>query len=68
MELADNDIVDVKVFAIEMVYVPQGSFYVGMGGTSTATFFTLARLLPVHTLFPVKIEIPVGMNTGDLYY
>ncbi len=30
----DNDIVDIKVFAIEMVYVPQGSFYVGDGRTS----------------------------------
>lgn len=32
--LADNDSVEVSVFAIEMVYVPKGSFYVG-DGTST---------------------------------
>jgi len=32
--LADNAIVTVKVFAIEMVYIPQGSFYVGDGTTS----------------------------------
>ena len=31
--LADNATVDVKVFAIEMVYVPQGSFYVGDGSS-----------------------------------
>jgi len=30
----DNDIVDVKVFAIEMVKVPDGSFYVGDGTTN----------------------------------
>ncbi|MCF8367098.1 MAG: SUMF1/EgtB/PvdO family nonheme iron enzyme [Bacteroidales bacterium] len=29
--VAEDDILDVKVFAIEMVYVPGGSFYVGSG-------------------------------------
>jgi formylglycine-generating enzyme required for sulfatase activity len=33
--LADNDSVEVCVFAIEMVYVPQGSFYVGDGTFTT---------------------------------
>jgi formylglycine-generating enzyme required for sulfatase activity len=32
--IGDNDIVDIKIFAIEMVYVSQGSFYVGDGGNS----------------------------------
>jgi formylglycine-generating enzyme required for sulfatase activity len=27
--IGDNDVVDIQVYAIEMVYVPQGSFYVG---------------------------------------
>ncbi len=31
----DSDKVDIKVFAIEMVYVPQGSFYLGDGKTSS---------------------------------
>lgn len=29
----DNETVEVKVFALEMVYIPQGSFYLGSGGT-----------------------------------
>lgn len=29
--IGDNDIIDIQVFAIEMVYVPAGSFYVGDG-------------------------------------
>lgn len=33
--VTDNSIVDVQVFAIEMVYVPQGGFYAG-DGTTTA--------------------------------
>ena len=36
--VADNATVDVKVFAVEMVYVPEGSFYVGSGGTESGSF------------------------------
>ena len=31
--LSDTTVVDIQVFAIEMVYVPQGSFFVGSGAT-----------------------------------
>ncbi len=33
--VADTDIVKIKVFGIEMVYIPQGSFYVGDGTVTT---------------------------------
>ena len=33
----DRDKVDIKVFAIEMIYIPSGSFYVGDGTTVTVT-------------------------------
>ena len=33
--LTDADLVEIRVFAIEMVYVPQGSFYVGDGSVTT---------------------------------
>ncbi len=36
--IADGVAVDVQVFAIEMVYVPQGSFYVGSGGNEIGSF------------------------------
>jgi len=36
--VADNATVDVQVFAIEMVYVPQGEFYVGSGGDESGRF------------------------------
>ncbi len=35
--VGDNDIVDVEVYAIEMVYVPDGSFWLGNNGTNTNT-------------------------------
>jgi len=36
--LEDTELVEIEVFAIEMVFVPQGSFFVGSGGTETRTF------------------------------
>ena len=36
--VTDDALVQVQVFAIEMVYVPQGSFYVGSGGTESGSF------------------------------
>ena len=33
--IADGDAVDIKVFAVEMVYVPQGAFQVGDGTTTS---------------------------------
>jgi formylglycine-generating enzyme required for sulfatase activity len=34
----DQNSVDIQVFAIEMVYVPQGAFFVGSGGTESGSF------------------------------
>jgi formylglycine-generating enzyme required for sulfatase activity len=41
--VADNAILDVQVFALEMVYVPTGTFAVGDGGTN-ANQFTLTTI------------------------
>lgn len=35
----DNDSVEVRVFAVEMVYVPEGAFYAGSGGTENHHFY-----------------------------
>lgn len=37
--VGDNDIVDIDVYAIEMVNVPQGSFWLGNNGSSSANAF-----------------------------
>jgi hypothetical protein len=34
--VAVGDLTEVRVFGVEMVYVPQGAFYAGDDGTSTA--------------------------------
>ena len=65
--VADNATVDVKVFAIEMVYVPAGNFYVGSGGTEEYAFY----MYPTTTN-PYQITgegaITVGTTNGNLYY
>lgn len=36
--LNDNDVVEVKVFAIEMVWIPTGDFYLGDGGSQPGRY------------------------------
>nr|MBI1230566.1 SUMF1/EgtB/PvdO family nonheme iron enzyme [Cytophagales bacterium] len=36
--LKDIEVVEIEVYAIEMVYVPRGGFFVGSGGTETESF------------------------------
>lgn len=65
--LGDGDNVELAVMGIEMVYVPQGSFYVGSGGTEIGAFYTHPT-----TTIPYQITseaaITVGTATGNLYY
>lgn len=42
----DNETVEIRVFAVEMVYVPTGSFYLGSGGTELNCFKTGAGSNP----------------------
>jgi len=62
---AETDI-DVRVFAIEMVYVPEGSFYIGSGGNEHNHFYTHGSNSPYH--ITSEDAITVGENTGNLYY
>jgi formylglycine-generating enzyme required for sulfatase activity len=66
--LVDSNVVDLKVFAIEMVYVPQGSFYIGSGGEEGGAFtngvWTSGKLIP----FRINSEDPIqiGNTNGKL--
>ncbi|QRM89450.1 SUMF1/EgtB/PvdO family nonheme iron enzyme [Lacinutrix sp. WUR7] len=64
-----NDIIDIQVFAVEMVYVPEGSFYVGgttgdeankfhSGGFSTASSFHIQS----------ENALTIANTSGNLYY
>lgn len=65
--VADDASVEVRVFAIEMVYVPQGSFYIG-DGQSTYRYYEYDD--GVNTSNPYLIDgstITVEMTSGNLY-
>ncbi|MFA7361585.1 MAG: SUMF1/EgtB/PvdO family nonheme iron enzyme [Candidatus Kapaibacterium sp.] len=65
--LTDNSIVDIRVFAIEQVFVPQGGFFVGSGAPEKGAFYKFPS-----TTSPFQIsdesEITVGTATDNLYY
>ena len=64
----DNDVVDIKVFAVEMVYIPSGSFSVGDG--STGFIAGDFRDAASNTPFPITSEGAItlgGTTAGNLY-
>ena len=65
--LADGDSVEVCVFAIEMVYVPQASFELGSGGTEVDPFYLYPTTTNTYTISNEN-AITVGTTAGNLYY
>jgi formylglycine-generating enzyme required for sulfatase activity len=65
--LLDGDLVEVCVFAIEMVYVPQGSFELGSGGTEIDHFYRYPTTTDTYTISNEN-AITVGTAAGNLYY
>lgn len=65
--VGDNDSIQLKVFAIEMVYVPQDSYKLGSGGSESDHFYTYPTST---TSFQVTSEnaINIGQTNGYLYY
>jgi hypothetical protein len=67
--LTINDIVLVQVYAIEMVYVPQGSFYVGSGGNEIGSFTDGAWTSgsPIPYQITSENAITIGQSAGNLW-
>lgn len=72
-----NAVVDVQVFALEMVYVPEGEFHLGTGfggigaENEVGEFRTRGTVFPTFYLpYPVSSEnaITIGPGTGQLDY
>ena len=62
-----NDIIDIKVFAVEMVYVPEGSFFIGSTGTEeNGMFFSGSSEIPYEVTSENVINI--SPSAGNLYY
>lgn len=68
----DNSIVDVQVFAIEMVYIPQGTYPLGStsSGSEVDHFYTNTGIFGFRSTYSVSSEaaITVSSAVGDLYY
>ena len=65
--VSDSATIKVKVFAIEMVYIPQGNFYVGSGGTETSAFYKYPTTTNAYSISS-EDAINVGATTDYLYY
>lgn len=62
-----NDIIDIKVFAIEMVYVPEGAFFLGgTGGDENGMFYSGSSNIPYEVTSENAIAISTSAN--NLYY
>lgn len=66
-KVADISNIAIKIFAVEMVYVPKGAFLLGSGGTESCAFYTYPN---TTTPFSVSSEdaITIGEKTGQLFY
>lgn len=60
----NNDSVEVKVFALEMVYIPEGPYYLGSGGSETNCFKNGSATAPYLVTGPGPI--PTGTSSGQL--
>jgi formylglycine-generating enzyme required for sulfatase activity len=63
----EDALVSVQVFAIEMVYVPQGSFFAGSGGSGVSEIYQ-SNSPSTPYLVSSENAINVGTASGNLYY
>lgn len=62
--IAEDDPVTVKVFAIEMVYIPEGSFYVGSGVAETYSFYK--GYSPTNEAYRITSEDTIHITNNAL--
>lgn len=69
-DFAEGAVVDVSVHAIEMVYIPEGAFYLGSGGSEVGHFYQYTDGMQITNPYLVdsENEITVGASNGNLYY
>jgi hypothetical protein len=67
--LADGDLVEIKAFAIEMAYVPQGAFTVGTGGTESGSLtngsWTSGATIPLS--ISSESALTIAQTAGNLW-
>jgi len=64
-----NDVIDIKVFAIEMVYIPEGPFYLGGASGDEANKFHAGGFSTSSSyLVDSEAAITIANTSGNLYY
>ena len=68
--VADDAVVEVSVFAVEMVCVPAGAFTVGSGGTETGSFTNgpWSSGATLHLSIANENALTVANSAGNLWY
>ncbi len=66
--VADNaENIEIKIIGIEMVYIPQGSFYLGSGGNENNHFYEYPTTANPY-IVSSENAVTVGTANGNLYY
>jgi len=63
----ESDSIQIQVMGIEMVYIPQGSFYLGSGGGDNSAFYKYPSTSAPY-LVTSEAAISVGATNDFLYY
>ncbi|MDF1694669.1 MAG: hypothetical protein P1U56_02505 [Saprospiraceae bacterium] len=70
--VGDNSIVDVQVYAIEMVYIPEGTYPLGStsSGSEIDNFYSNTGVFGFQSTYSVTSEdaITISNAVGELYY
>jgi hypothetical protein len=66
---ANADLADIRIYAIEMAYIPQASFYLGSGGTESGSFTNGSWAAGATIPFQVTSEnaITIDPSAGNLW-
>ena len=67
--VGDDAVIDIQVFAIEMVYVPAGAFTVGSGGTENGSFTNGSWTSGATVALSISSEsaLTIGQSSGNLW-
>jgi formylglycine-generating enzyme required for sulfatase activity len=67
--VADDEVIDVQVFAIEMVYVTAGAFTLGSGGTENGSFTNGSWTSGATVALSISSEsaLTIGQSAGNLW-
>ena len=63
----DFELIDLRVYAVELVYIPQNSFFLGSCGTERSAFYKYPSTTDPYQVIG-EGEILIGTTTDHLYY